>query len=613
MILCHISASISQTEQHLFSSSAMNRGLTLLFYVMALLSTFGMHAQNVKFITHYELSGYKATPRYDATLDYFQRLDKASRIISTSSFGTSPQGRDLIYVVADKEGLSDPQRIKERGRLLVLVQACIHPGESEGKDAGMLLLRDMAINKMHLSLLDSLSIVFMPIFNVDGHERFGPYHRINQNGPEEMGWRTNAINLNLNRDYLKADTQEMLDWLSFWNTWQFDFLIDIHTTNGADYQYPVTYQMEVHGNMDPGLGTWCRSNFLPAFESGMKAGGFPVFRYVTFRRWTDPLSGLADGAAAPRLSHGYAAICNRPGLLIETHMLKDYKTRVEGSYASLVQSFEIISREKPGLASLILEADQRASRLAENATPCPLRFRTGDVARKVWFDGYAFESVTSPLTGSNYYRYTDSASRFELDYYDQVEVTRSAVLPYYYILPVQYQDIRIRLDAHGIRYLVMEYADSFDVVMTRFRNPVFAKTPYEGRFSVEAEADTFSTRWGFPAGSLIIPTNQPKAPVIAHIFEPGAPDSYLFWGFFHSIFEQKEYAEEYVMDPMAQKMLEADSLLRAEFEEQMKNPDFANNRFAVMNWFYQRTPYWDQQKNLYPVGRCYHSDIRNKK
>lgn len=273
------------------------------------LTCFSLFAQQ-EWQTDYELSGGKKTPRYKETINYCLQLADASPMLHFTSFGISPQGRNLPVMIVDRDGLQTPEAIKAAGRIILMIQACIHPGESEGKDAGLMLVRDLASGIR--DLLDHVSVIFIPIFNVDGHERFGPYNRINQNGPEEMGWRVTATNLNLNRDFLKADAPEMQAWLKLFNNWMPDFFVDIHTTDGADYQYVLTYMMETLGNMDTGLTAWCDSVFLPGWTSEMEEAGYPVFPYVQFRRWHDPKSGLIRDVAPPMLSQGYVALRNRP-------------------------------------------------------------------------------------------------------------------------------------------------------------------------------------------------------------------------------------------------------------------------------------------------------------
>ena len=206
--------------------------------------------------TFYEMSGYKATPRYAETVEYCVRLAAVSPQIHYTAFGISPQGRPLPLLILDKEGRKTAEEVRGSDNVVFLIQAGIHSGEIDGKDAGLMLVRDIAVSGRLPHLLDHVTILFIPIFNVDGHERFGAYNRANQNGPEEMGWRVTAQNLNLNRDYLKADTPEMQSWLKLYNRWLPEFFADCHVTDGADYQYVLTYKIEQHGILDRRIIRW---------------------------------------------------------------------------------------------------------------------------------------------------------------------------------------------------------------------------------------------------------------------------------------------------------------------------------------------------------------------
>lgn len=305
-----------------------------------------VHAQfnkiDKKMMTYYELSNYKETPKYDATIDFCKKLAQNSSEVKFMSYGKSPQGRDLPLLIISKDGDFDLKSIRQKGKVVLMIQACIHAGEPDGKDAGLMLIRDIVISKTATALLNNLCILFIPIVNVDGHERFGKYTRINQNGPTECGWRTTAQNYNLNRDFMKADAPETQAWLQLYNEWLPDFFVDCHVTDGADYQYALTYAMEVYGNMSPELTKWTNENYISKVEKMMKADSFPITPYVQFRNWHDPRSGLISWVAPPMLSQGYAAIQNRPGLLIESHMLKDYKTRVTATYEMLKNTLIIL-------------------------------------------------------------------------------------------------------------------------------------------------------------------------------------------------------------------------------------------------------------------------------
>ncbi|MFH1160931.1 MAG: M14 family metallopeptidase, partial [bacterium] len=489
--------------------------LLLLF----LLSCLGMFSQE-NWATYYEQSGFRKTPRYGETMEYCQRLANASPRVHLASFGKSPQGRDLPLLIVDRDGLQDPQAIRSKGRLILLIQACIHPGESEGKDAGLMLVRDLVMggpegqegtkdegrgakdekrgtrdegNKNIADLLDHVSILFIPIFNVDGHERFGPYNRINQNGPDEMGWRVTATNLNLNRDFLKADTPEMQAWLHLFNQWNPDFFIDIHTTDGADYQYVLTYMMEVYGQMDKGLTFWCADAFLPAWTAKLDSAGFPVFPYVSFRKWHDPRSGLISDVAPPMLSQGYVALRNRPGLLIETHMLKSYQQRVESVYASLVASLEILDQQTGKLKQLITEADRYVTTPEFLKTEFPLQFETSlRDSVMVDFLGVEYEEVQSELSGGIWFRYSSTPATFQIPWFTRNLPSETVRLPKAYIIPVEWKTVIDRLELHGIRMKKLEKDSVLTVTSYKFKDPRWQSNSYEGRHPMtHIEFDTF--------------------------------------------------------------------------------------------------------------------------
>jgi len=223
--------------------------------------------------TYYEKSGYKRTPRYRETINFCQRLAESSSWVQLTYFGKSAQNRNLPLLIVDKDGCFSPESTRASGKIVLLIQAGIHAGEIDGKDAGLMLIRDIVIHKKATHLLDNVTLLFIPIFNVDGHERFGPYNRVNQNGPEEMGWRVTAQNLNLNRDFLKADTPEMQAWLRLFNQWIPDLLVDCHVTDGADYQYVITYGIETQANVAKPLRCFSSRLVEPFLNRAMRFNG----------------------------------------------------------------------------------------------------------------------------------------------------------------------------------------------------------------------------------------------------------------------------------------------------------------------------------------------------
>lgn len=575
--------------------------------IVFLLTSLIVFAQQTNWETYYEASGLLATPRYAETMHFIKLLDSVSDKLSVGSFGKSAQGRDLHYVVYDREGFDSPEQVRKAGRLVLMVQACIHPGESEGKDAMLVLLRDQLIKHQYDALFEQVSLVFIPIFNADGHERFGAFNRINQNGPLEMGWRTTAQNLNLNRDFLKAETPEMQAWLRLFNHWNPDFFVDSHTTDGADYQYVMTYAMETFGNMEEGLTAWQKDVFIPAWEKGMKQSGFPVFPYVSFRKWHDPRSGLVSWVGSPMLSQGYTALRNRPGLLLETHMLKPYHQRVDATKEAFIRTLQLLNEQKSNLEKAIHDADAytASARFRSQVFTTKYNIDMND-STMVAFDGVAYTSEKSELTGGDWFKYqNDQAETFLLPLFDRVMPDEQIKLPEAYVIPVEWDFAIEKVKLHGIRYFTLTDTLSIKVQCDRFTEIAWSRNPYEGRhrvssFDLQQEEKAIT----YQAGSVIVPTNQSLVRVAAHLLEPYGDGSLLEWGYFDAVFEQKEYAESYVMEPLARRLLDSIPGLRAQYEQKLLDePGFAKSSWAQLNWFYSLTPWWDQKYMIYPVGR----------
>ncbi|MDD4575620.1 MAG: M14 family metallopeptidase, partial [Bacteroidales bacterium] len=378
---------------------------TYLSILFVLVLGFSFSQSTPDLTTWFEKTKGTETPDYASTIDYCKLLAANSRYIKYSEMGTSPQGRPIPLLIIDKNGFTLPALIRAKGRSVVLIQACVHAGEPDGKDAVFLLLRDMVSNQKGLHWLDNISIVFIPIFNVDGHERFRAHNRINQNGPKEMGWRTTAKNYNLNRDYLKADASEMKDWVRLFNRWNFDFLVDCHTTNGADYQYPLTYSLEISGNLDKGLTQWIEKGYLPYVEQKMNEASFPIFPYVNFRNWHDVRTGLRNYASSLKLMNGYAAANNRICLLIETHQLKSYSVRVRATFEMLKNSLEYIHLHNKELQMLNATADANSVNLRINNSKMPLDFISNGDSVMVEFKGVHYDLKVSDFTGQTWFLY----------------------------------------------------------------------------------------------------------------------------------------------------------------------------------------------------------------
>ncbi len=575
--------------------------------VILCINVFILNAQDTGWQTYYERSDYLATPRYNETIEYCKKLADASPMIEYTTFGISPQGRNLPLMIIDKNANFTPESVKRSGNAILMVQAGIHAGEIEGKDAMLMLIRDMVIHQKDIWLLDHVTIIFIPIMNVDGHEYMNPYNRINQNGPEEIGLRATAQNLNLNRDFLKADQPEMKAWLKLFQQWLPDFFIDVHTSDGADYQYVLTYIMEIYGNMDEELTAFVRDEYLPEIIDRMDQAGFPVFEYVAFRRWFDPRSGLRADAAPPRISQSYVALQNRIGLCIETHMLKPYKERVESTYELVKFTLDFMTGNYQELIDLNHQADAYVAGEEFKNAKFPLKFKRSETdSVMVEFKGVEYDVEKSELTGGDWFRYhPDKPVTYFLPMFNNVFIEEEVNLPVAYVVPPEWVDVIDRLKLHGVKYIPLQENATIPVEIYKFHNPEWQARPYESRHPMRnIEYDIIEDEVEFPAGSAIVMTNQRTARVIANILEPLAEDSYVYWGFFDPIFERKEYFETYIMEEIAREMIAEDPQLLDEFNQfKVDNPGVENNPWGQLWWFYERSPYYSNRINVYPVGR----------
>ena len=555
-------------------------------------------------ITPAEKSGLLDSPSYDDTIAYLQELCAATPLLRLQEFGRTAQGRALYVVIATKEKAFTPAALRASGKPLFLAQAGIHSGEIDGKDAGLMLLRDLAFGGKSM-LLDGANLLFVPIFNADGHERSSEWSRPNQRGPVRQGWRTTAQNLNLNRDYVKADAPEMRALLGLINTWQPSLYYDIHVTDGLDYRYDITYSYEgFDGDFahSPQIASWLDTVLHPAVAAALTAQGHtPLNFYVSPRDNHDLTKGLEIGHSPPRFSTGYGDFRHLPTALIETHSLKPYRQRVLGTYVLLAATLEALGREGKKLHDAIA-ADQ-ARRPAE----LPLTWVAGGRQRAIDFLGVDFELYASAASGTQEVRWLGRPKMFpQLPLFSDkpgIVVQR----PTAYWVPVTKPDVIDRLKLHGIRVELLTAAKSAEVTLYRLVDPQSltgeGTHPFESRATLKYKVTPERRTEHFPTGSVRVPTDQPLGDLAIALLQPESPDSLLAWGFFPEILQRTEYIEGYVLAPLAEKMLADDPQLKAEFEAKVAvDAAFAKNPRARLQWFYARTKFYDERFLLYPVG-----------
>jgi len=550
-------------------------------------------------ITPAEKSNFRTSPSYDETVAYLRRLTAAAPQLRMVSLGKSPEGRDIWMVVASKEQLFMPDALHRTGKPTLLAQGGIHAGEIDGKDAGLMLLRDLRPGGRLFGMLERVNLLFVPIFNVDGHERASKFGRINQRGPEVLGWRTNARNLNLNRDYTKLDAEEMRAMVSAIDRWQPDLYIDLHVTDGADYQYDITFGWNRSG-YSPNITRWLDQSLQPALYSALNGMGHIPGPLIFPVDDNDLSKGLVMGSGQARYSTGYGDVRHLATMLVENHSLKPYDQRVLGTLVLLERTLDVLAMSGRELQRA--EGDDTHLRI----DPLPFAWRVPQGLPPQMMEFRGIESRTSPsaISGATKIEYLGKPTTIRMPVYQQNEVTESVSRPKAYWVPAAWHDVIDRLRMHGIQMERLLEPRDVEVDLYRLHDMKFDTEPFEGHVRLTAKTAVEHHTEHYAPGSVRIPIDQPLGELAATLLEPASIDSFLQWGFFDEIFERTEYYETYVMEPLAEKMLAADPKLKAEFEKKLESdPAFRASSDQRLRFFYERSPYFDARWMLYPVGR----------
>ncbi len=582
--------------------------LRILALLLGLLLSGQLSAQTVSpaWQTRFELSKGLETSGYSECLTYCRRLDGSSDLIEYRSFGTSSEGRELPLLLFGGNDESKP---------LVFILAGIHSGEIDGKEAGLMVLRDLVQTQKYRAAKENLRIAFVPIFNVDGHERKGEFHRINQIGPKEQGRRITAQNLDLNRDWLKADAPEMRAMIKLIDELDPDFLIDIHVTDGAEYEYVITWGLGTEVNEAPSVLDYSTNSYLPEITKRMAKRGYDFVPYVIFKNYSDPKSGWTREVYPPRYSTGFGTVIGRPFVLIETHSRKPFVERVEATKVFLEETLDQLAQDKSDLLKMSSLADIQIQTLADtlraNGKSYPLDFEVANDTTWVDFKGHKSEVRYSEIAGDSVHYWTQEPEETKMATLWSNRVKSSVVPPLAYVIPLPYYlKVKGVLAAHQIPVMEFDTTLTIMVEANYLDSVTFAKAPYEGRFRINYKTlPPVLQEWRIPKGSAFVPLNHRKALRVMHLLEAKGPDSFCKWGFFPQIFEQKEGGDGDILDTLARSLIKTDTLATAEFWNKVKTDSvFAKSSSERLNYWYKHSPYWDERTNLYPIGRIIHKD-----
>jgi len=605
-------------------------------------------------LTTGEKTNFEKTGRYDETVALMKLYEKRSKFIKVIPFGTTPEGRTMYAAIISKDKAFTPEAAHKTDKAVILIQSGIHSGEIEGKDTAMMLMRDMAVTNhpKQAAWLDKAIFVVIPVYEIDGHEDRSPYNRANQNGPDVTGTRPQEQQLNLNRDYIKADAPETRAFLKLYNTWLPDFMFDNHVTDGADYQYDVTWDMTHHDDIGPGSRDWVNSRFIPQLNKRMEADGHLVSPYGALRGdgmgfaggggspLAPPVAGArgqnnapsapgGDDRAArqappskngqrdfnvevfsPRYSHYWSGARNRPCLLVETHSLKLPKTRAWSNYDIMVHSIDIVTEDPQALRKAVRDSDAADAAMAGNKNEKMfLGGKTSAESHPITYHSLKRGSEVSPITGKPVQHFTAEKDDFTVNMHDGVDTTAAAPVPLGFLIPIAWKSIADELALQGVTMetTTKDLSDqTFD--SWRFTDVKKQNFPFEGRTFTDYTLTPVKEKMHMPAGSYYIPMNQPRARIIMAMLHPEAPDALVRWGFFDNIFERmgRIGAAEYLSVPIANKEAADHPELWKEFQTKVdSDPTFANDPDARLKWWIERSNYQPSAVNKYPVAEVW--------
>jgi murein tripeptide amidase MpaA len=592
----------------------MSKRLTNALFAVAVAAACGPESADpaqdeTRLETRAERSGFLATSSYRQTMEFLAELERRAPFIRVTDFGRSAEGRTLPLVIVSSDGAFTPEQAQSSGKPIVLVQSGIHSGEIDGKDATLMLLRDLAAGRRQ-PLLDAGTLLFVPIYNVDGHERVSPFNRPNQDGPREgMGFRTTSSGFDLNRDHMKLDSMEARALVGLVNEWSPHLHVDNHVTDGVDHEWVLTWSHAEAPQIHQGVHDWLAGT-IERVSKEIDADGVPNGPYVALVDRGDPLEGFTSWAAQPRLSTGYFALRGVPSILIEMHSYKPYETRVRGNLALLDALLAAVARDGASLVEAVENGWASTVSLGRpDAEPSRVvtSWELDPEPDSILWPAYAWEVEQSPLLGGPILRFDRNEPRpIEVPWFHRARASAELERPRGYLVMPGWPQITERLLAHGLEVSCLLEPVELSVETMRLSDPEFAERSYQGRTGVSAVVTRGVETRSVPAGALWIPADQPAFELAVQLLEPDAPDSLFAWGVLSSVVETKEYIEPSRLADFAEAELRS-AETRKEWESALAaDPQLAASFRARYSWWYRRTPFWDERTGLLPVYRVLH-------
>ncbi len=583
----------------------MNRNITYLLFVLLALAACNRSEKssktteallNLKFSESETVTYYEAIEYYALLADHYPEAQ-------LMTYGVTDAGKPLHLFVMSKDGVFDPAKVHESGRAVVLINNGIHPGEPEGIDASLWFADDVLRNADGLgSLLDSVVVCIIPVYNVGGSLNRSAYHRTGQTTPREGGHRGNAKNLDLNRDFVKMDTKNAKAFAEIFHAWNPDVFLDTHTTNGSDHQYVITLIAFQPDALPPTLGRFYRDTFIPYLYQEMEQTDYPLIPYVSHLT-ESPKDGIALDLQQPHFSTGYVGLFNTLGFMTENHIYKDFEDRVRSVYDFLGVLTSFTASHSTQIQKLRAEAAETITNQKEFTVQWTLDTTQRQMIR---FRGYGDETGISPVTGLPRRGYNrDKPYDTLIPFYDHYLPALTVEAPEYYIVPSAWEEVTERLALNRVQMRQLAKDTALVAEYYKFINVESWPQQYNWhRYHTKVQLEKVRDTIRFYQGDYVIEMNQPANKYIVEMLEPEAEDSFFRWNFFDPCLESREYFSSYGFEENAMKYLDTHPDFKKQFEEAVKNdPALANNHRAQMAYIYDNTEWADNRMNRYPVAR----------
>lgn len=540
---------------------------------------------------------------YSELLEVYKKLEETSSFAKLIEVGKSDIGKPIYLFVINKAEVFEPTSFLEREKTVVFINNGIHAGESCGVDASVELVKKLLNPKSDLHhILDSTIVCIIPAYNVGGMLNRGAYSRANQLGPKEHGFRGNAKNLDLNRDFIKLDSRNAKTFTRIFRDWDPDIFVDTHTTNGSDHQYTLTLIATQKDKLNPTLSSYAEKKMIPALYSGMSEKYMDMIPYV-YNYKKSPEEGIKDFLETPRYSSGYTSLFDCFSFITEAHVYKPFSQRVKHTMGFLVTLVEFAWKNNATIRETRKSAKQ--STLNQNVFPIEWELDTSNF-RKINFNGYSAVNRKSELTGNTMMFYNrDKPFSEKINYFNSFKVKNKVGKPKFYVIPQAYEQVLERLKLNKVEFQQLEKDTLIELSAYYLTDYNTSEVAYEGHYlHSKINVNKKLEKIQFYKGDYLIQVNQLANRYIVETLEPHSVDGFFAWNFFDAILQQKEWFSDYAFEPKALELLENDSELKTSFEKKRREDEkFASNSWAQLYYIYKRSPYYEKTVNRYPIYR----------